>query len=792
MTIPATTRVSPIYNGNASATVFAFGYKTYAKQELQVTVSDGITQQTLILDSDYSVALNADQVTSPGGSITYPLSGSPLAVGLTLVIVSAVPNSQDLSLPTGGAFNAASVELGLDRLQVQIQQIQDLAGRAIVVPEYGSPVTLPSALTRAGFLLGFDSVGNIALVAAAAQSATALALSLLSNAGSSLITFLQAGAGAIGMTLQTLLRQIVTTKQYGAVANGVTNDAAAVLAASNQAVAIGAPLVLQGVHHIGTPITITAPIVDTMAQIFSLTSQVTIDNGQPVRPEWWGIGNENTVHLAGLSLPTKGGTVLLSNATYKRNNHVYDTGAGGKYWSKANVKFVGAQMPTFTGDCKALTGGTIIQGTWLSFANGCEYRDVGFDVGYTFTQGIGGGVANDAFSATYPSDAIKAANGLVLGLRVHNLVGLCNGPADAFHAVILAEGTSNVEATGHVIGMYGIHGIIIKAAGVRAEQLIAYCNNSDGVIIKTDTQTTAVANDIQIDRIASHNSGPTGFAPYAVGTNVAGSLSAGMRLHAFGGSVGKVQIGSINESNHDLGIDPVFGGAFTIDNVQIGSITTDGNATTGGNWVANAAGNVFKRCQVGQMVNRNAPNGSICVWTTASDIKFGSVTGVNCSNAAVAVSASATPIFDTLIAESCGAAWQITSSGKPRCGKVILTGTTAAYYQAAGSGQVPALSNSWTQVAGGDTFNVLTTGYGIELNGLISPGSSNVPMTLPQFAWPPTEKRFMLQGRAGATQAAVPVVISTAGVVTINDVAGGTANATNYLSLAGISYPITN
>lgn len=634
-----------------------------------------------------------------------------------------------------------------------------------------------------------DIAGGITAVATAINT---LLQNIAAVGGATFIAFQQVGSGMVLRNVQLELQQRVSTKQAGAIVDGVTNDSAAVASANAQAVSIGAQLLFEGVHHIGSPTTITAPIVDTMSQIFSLTSQVTIDNGQPVRPEWWGITNENIVHLAGLSLPTKGGTVLLSNATYKKNNHVYNTGAGGKYWSKDNVKFVGAQMPTFTSDCKALTGGTIIQGSWLSFANGCEYRDIGFDAGFTYTQTLNGGVATDAFSATYPSDAIKAANGLVLGLRTHNIVGLCNGPADAFHAVILAEGTSNVSATGQIIGMYGIHGIIIKAAGVRAEQLIAYCNNSDGVIVKTDTQTTAIATDIQIDRIASHNSGPTGFAPYAVGTNIAGSLSSGVRFHAFGGSVGKVQIGAINESNHDLGIDTVFGGAFTIDNLQIGSITTDGNATTGGNWFATAANNIFKRCQVGQMVNRNAPNGSICVWTTASDIKFGSVTGVNCSNAAVAVSANATPIVDTLIAESCGAAWQITSNGKPRCGKVILTGTTAVYYQAAGSGQVPALSNSWVQVGGGDTFNVLTTGYGIELNGLISPGSSNVPMTLPQFAWPPTEKRFMLQGRAGATQAAVPVVISTAGVVTINDSAGGTANATNYLSLAGIGYSITN
>lgn len=264
MTIPATSRVSPIYQGNASATVFAFSYKTYDKRELQVIVSDGVTPQTLTLDSDYGVFLNADQVTTPGGLITYPLIGSPLAAGLSLVVVSAVPNSQDVSLPTGGAFNAGSVELGFDRLEVQLQQFNDTLNRTIRVP-VGEVVStpLPAALVRAGYLLGFDGAGNPVAVAPTNGSAAALAIDLASTAsttkgagqigfstsvayvantvgaylrtialgGASAINFLQSGTGAVVRTLQAVLRGRVRIRDFGAVCDGATDDTAAIQAA---------------------------------------------------------------------------------------------------------------------------------------------------------------------------------------------------------------------------------------------------------------------------------------------------------------------------------------------------------------------------------------------------------------------------------------------------------------------------------------------------------------------------------------------------------------------------------
>ncbi len=85
------------------------------------------------LGSGYSVSLNADQSTSPGGTVTL---APPLAAGGTVMVQREVPYTQDSSWPTGGPFRAKTLESELDRLVMQDQQInrtvQDLSTLAVL------------------------------------------------------------------------------------------------------------------------------------------------------------------------------------------------------------------------------------------------------------------------------------------------------------------------------------------------------------------------------------------------------------------------------------------------------------------------------------------------------------------------------------------------------------------------------------------------------------------------------------------------------------------------------------
>lgn len=134
MTVPATSQVAGPFNGNGVTTAFPFTFKTFNPAHLRVVRAVSGVETTLVLNSDYTVALNPNQDAAPGGTITFPISGSPLAIGSTLTIEGAVPLGQSTDLPDGGSFNASTVETALDVLALQNLQQQDQINRALQLP----------------------------------------------------------------------------------------------------------------------------------------------------------------------------------------------------------------------------------------------------------------------------------------------------------------------------------------------------------------------------------------------------------------------------------------------------------------------------------------------------------------------------------------------------------------------------------------------------------------------------------------------------------------------------------
>ncbi len=143
MTVTNTTdQVS--YTGPQPANL-AYPFRIFQAADLLVTQTalDG-TVSTLVLDTDYTV----DGVLSyTGGDVTL-LAGS-LDSGVVVVISRAPEAVQDTSLQSQGAYDAKTVENGLDLLTMICQWLQNQVDRAIVVPPGTTPVALPAPLALA-------------------------------------------------------------------------------------------------------------------------------------------------------------------------------------------------------------------------------------------------------------------------------------------------------------------------------------------------------------------------------------------------------------------------------------------------------------------------------------------------------------------------------------------------------------------------------------------------------------------------------------------------------------------
>lgn len=238
MTVSSTARRAGPFTGNGVTTSVPFTFRIFEAADIQVTHTDTTTgvESVLTLGTHYSVAVNADQSTSPGGTITYPISGDPLPATETLTIVGATDYEQDLDVSSAGRFLPEAFENALDKAVILIQQLKEKLGRALLfsVNDTDTEVTIPQAADRAGLYLAFDAAG--APTPSAGTGADAgLRTDLAASGGSALVKFLPAGTGAAARTLQARGRDVVNIADYStlqAAINYASNTGRGVLEAS--------------------------------------------------------------------------------------------------------------------------------------------------------------------------------------------------------------------------------------------------------------------------------------------------------------------------------------------------------------------------------------------------------------------------------------------------------------------------------------------------------------------------------------------------------------------------------
>jgi hypothetical protein len=152
------------FAGNGATTLFPFTFPAVAVGDLQVYYTDASGNLTLLSPTLYTVVLNASVSPNPtpaGGSVTYPLTGSPIAAGTLLTIVRALDETQNTSFANQGTVYPKVIETQFDYLTMLIQQLQEQLGRSIdVAISDPAPLALPPVAQRAGLIMGFDSAGN--------------------------------------------------------------------------------------------------------------------------------------------------------------------------------------------------------------------------------------------------------------------------------------------------------------------------------------------------------------------------------------------------------------------------------------------------------------------------------------------------------------------------------------------------------------------------------------------------------------------------------------------------------
>jgi hypothetical protein len=257
MTISSTTRIAGPF---LSGTALPFTFKVFAAADLNVVrlnTSTGV-ETSLVLSSDYTVALNGNQNTNPGGTVNLTVAASATS---TVTITSDIANLQPTDLTNQGGFYPEVITDSLDRATIQIQQMSEDIGRSLKGPisDGNLNMELPTAAVRASKYLVFDANGlPIPSAGSGTDSAlrTDLANTGVTTAGAGLVGFRTADATSVGRTVLSKLRDVVSVKDFGAVGNGTADDTAAIQAAIAAIPTNGVLVFPQGTYRTTSTITV--------------------------------------------------------------------------------------------------------------------------------------------------------------------------------------------------------------------------------------------------------------------------------------------------------------------------------------------------------------------------------------------------------------------------------------------------------------------------------------------------------------------------------------------------------
>lgn len=132
MTVNNTNNIAT-FLGDGVTTLFTFSFVAVDTQFLTLVYTNAGGAQSTIPSDQYTVTINAPvsgQLWGVGGTIRYPLSGSPIASGTSLTLTRTLSLTQTMALSNQASYGqyASAVERALDLIVMQQQQVHPVAG----------------------------------------------------------------------------------------------------------------------------------------------------------------------------------------------------------------------------------------------------------------------------------------------------------------------------------------------------------------------------------------------------------------------------------------------------------------------------------------------------------------------------------------------------------------------------------------------------------------------------------------------------------------------------------------
>ncbi len=207
-------RVHYVADGVQAA--FTFPFPIFADEDLEVRINGQVQP------AGYTV-IGAGNAT--GGDAVF---AQPPATGSAVLLRRHLAIARTTAFQDNGVLRARTLNAELDYQVAVMQELADEIGASLQVDpsEIGSAVVLPARTARANKLLGFDSVGGVAVYGR--------------GDGQLAVPF----PGSVPRTVEDKMAEVLTARDFGATGDGSTDDGPALQAAMHAAAAAGKHLLI--------------------------------------------------------------------------------------------------------------------------------------------------------------------------------------------------------------------------------------------------------------------------------------------------------------------------------------------------------------------------------------------------------------------------------------------------------------------------------------------------------------------------------------------------------------------